>query len=285
MLKKRVERLQELKLIYEDKVSKKILLELRSQISRSLEREKDRLKRGYLFHGLITQIQAVSILHAIELLETQGSFTLCSYIRRLEERKGSKSMKLLLQDSEWALLKKEVDKIRYCEHSKYGALKEQVVKQLEKQPESRILVFAQYRDTIEHLVEMLSKDGFSVERFVGQADKEGSEGMTQEQQRQALEGFNSGKWNILVSSSIGEEGLHVPDVELVIFYDAVPSEIRAIQRRGRTGRNRPGKVIILLAEGTLDFSYYYSSIMKEKRMRNIIAKGMPKVREPTLFDF
>ena len=52
--------------------------------------------------------------------------------------------------------------------------------------------------------------------------------------------FRKGEFNVLVSSSIGEEGLHVPDVDLVVFYEAVPSEIRYIQRRGRTGRTTPG---------------------------------------------
>ena len=91
-----------------------------------------------------------------------------------------------------------------------------------------------------------------------------------------------------MSSSIGEEGLHVPDVDLVVFYEAVPSEIRYIQRRGRTGRTTEGRVVILLAEGTVDESYYYSSLFKESRMKELVKQTNRKPRReknPTLMDF
>ncbi|MEM0158333.1 MAG: RNA helicase, partial [Thermoplasmataceae archaeon] len=48
------------------------------------------------------------------------------------------------------------------------------------------------------------------------------------------------------------------------------SEIRTIQRRGRTGRLHAGRVKILLYEGTRDIGYYYSSVRKEGRMRSNI---------------
>ncbi|HKT22559.1 MAG TPA: helicase-related protein, partial [Nitrososphaerales archaeon] len=106
-----------------------------------------------------------------------------------------------------------------------------------------------------------------------------------------LERFSDGEFKVLVSSSIGEEGLHVPDVDLVVFYEAVPSEIRYIQRRGRTGRTTEGRVVILLAEGTVDESYYYSTLMKENRMRELVKQTNQRpaprrrTKEPTLLDF
>jgi Fanconi anemia group M protein len=114
--------------------------------------------------------------------------------------------------------------------------------------------------------------------------------MDQETQTKILEKFRSGEFHILVSSSIGEEGLHVPDVDLVVFYEAVPSEIRYIQRRGRTGRTTEGRVVILLAEGTVDESYYYSSLSKEHRMRKLVTEAQEqprakRVKNPTLLDF
>jgi Fanconi anemia group M protein len=52
----------------------------------------------------------------------------------------------------------------------------------------------------------------------------------------------------------------------VVFYEPVASEIRTIQRRGRTGRKMAGKVVILMARGTRDEAYYWSSRNKERRM-------------------
>jgi Fanconi anemia group M protein len=152
-----------------------------------------------------------------------------------------------------------------------------------------VIVFTQYRDTIDTIISKLSAGNVQAHRFVGQADKEDSEGMDQKEQTDVLEQFRNGEFNVLVSSSIGEEGLHVPDVDLVVFYEAVPSEIRSIQRRGRTGRTRPGRVVILLAEGTVDEAYYFSSIYREKSMKELVSRspGVPKKKSktPTLLDY
>ena len=114
--------------------------------------------------------------------------------------------------------------------------------------------------------------------------------MKQSEQVRILEEFGSGRYNVLVTTSIGEEGLHVPDVDHVIFYEAVPSEIRSIQRRGRTGRTRLGKVTVLMAEGTVDEAYYYSSRRKEQQMRHLLEavkrRGLkPRRRKTTLLDY
>jgi Fanconi anemia group M protein len=171
-----------------------------------------------------------------------------------------------------------------------GVLPGIIRRQLDSKPESKVIVFTQYRDTIEDIVAALGQQGYSANRFVGQSDREGSKGMDQATQSKTLEQFRNGKFNVLVSSSIGEEGLHVPDVDLVVFYEAVPSEIRYIQRRGRTGRTTTGKVVILLAEGTVDESYYYSTLFKENRMKQLVASGgdkraLKKPKTPTLMDY
>jgi Fanconi anemia group M protein len=165
-----------------------------------------------------------------------------------------------------------------------------VKEQLRRKADSRVIVFTQYRDTIEDIVRALDGEGLSARRFVGQSDREGSKGMDQQLQTQTLDLFRKGEFRVLVSSSIGEEGLHVPDVDLVVFYEAVPSEIRYIQRRGRTGRTIEGRVVILLAEGTVDEPYYYSTLLKESRMRELVKESNEKPvkrrsRNPTLMDF
>ena len=152
--------------------------------------------------------------------------------------------------------------------------------QFASKADSKIIIFTQYRDTIESIVETLAKDGVPAQRFVGQANKTDSEGMDQKKQTDVLEKFTEGEFKVLVSSSIGEEGLHVPDVDLVVFYEAVPSEIRAIQRKGRTGRTMRGKVIVLLAEGTVDEAYFYSSLRREKFMKSMVSAPKGEVKKP-----
>ena len=77
---------------------------------------------------------------------------------------------------------------------------------------------------------------------------------------------------MLVATSIGEEGLDIPAVDAVIFYEPIPSEIRNIQRKGRAGRMKFGQVIILVASRTKDETYLMISRLREKRMRDLVLK-------------
>lgn len=274
------------------RVSKKALLEARIAISARLKSaQATGGQRGYIFGAIMNQAQAVTILHAIEMIETQGAPPLLRYLEKLREKpdKG-KSATSLVKDPKWLKVEEEASKLAMIPHPKIAVMLDVVEQQTKRKPDSKVIVFTQYRDTIEDIVKALGERGLSASRFVGQADRTGSKGMDQEKQTETLELFGKGEFKVLVSSSIGEEGLHVPDVDLVIFYEAVPSEIRYIQRRGRTGRTTEGRVVILLAEGTVDESYYYSTLFKEGRMRELVKATNEKptkrrTRNPTLMDF
>ena len=272
-----------------NRVSKKALLEARTAISARLKSAQG--NKGYIYGAIINQAQAVAVLHALEMIETQGASTLLRYLEKLKARpdKG-KAISSLVRDPRWLKMEAEATKIADVPHPKIDVMLDVVKSQLKKKLDSKVIVFTQYRDTIEDLVRAFDKTGLTAMRFVGQSDREGSKGMDQATQARTLEKFRSGEFRVLVSSSIGEEGLHVPDVDLVIFYEAVPSEIRYIQRRGRTGRTTEGRVVILLAEGTVDESYYYSTLAKEHRMRELVGQTVEKptrkrMRNPTLMDF
>jgi ERCC4-related helicase len=274
-----------------NRVSKKALLEARTAISARLRvAQAGGGQKGYIFGAIINQAQAVVILHALEMIETQGAPTLLRYLDKLKTKpdKG-KSTVSLMKDPRWVRMEEEAAKIARVPHPKVPMALRVVEEQMKKKPDSKVIVFTQYRDTIEDIVAAFGEKGLSARRFVGQSDRTSNKGMDQQMQTQTLQEFKDGEFSVLVSSSIGEEGLHVPDVDLVVFYEAVPSEIRYIQRRGRTGRTTEGRVVILLAEGTIDESYYYSSIRKESTMRELVqrtdAKPVRRARNPTLMDF
>jgi Fanconi anemia group M protein len=107
--------------------------------------------------------------------------------------------------------------------------------------------------------------------FVGQQKKEES-GLSQKEQKQMLDDFREGNFNVLVATSVGEEVLYIPKVDLVIFYEPIPSAIRHIQRRGRTGRQEKGRVIILVTKDTRDEAYRWSAHHKEKKMYSNLSK-------------
>ena len=274
-----------------NRVSKKALLEARIAISARLKSaQASGGQKGYIFGAIINQAQAVAILHALEMIETQGAPPLLRYLQKMREKpdKG-KAMSSLVRDPRWAHMEAEASKLASVPHPKIAIMLATVKEQLLRKRDSRIIVFTQYRDTIEDIVKALEKEGLSARRFVGQSDREGSRGMDQQLQTKTLDLFRRGEFRVLVSSSIGEEGLHVPDVDLVVFYEAVPSEIRYIQRRGRTGRTTEGRVVILLAEGTVDEAYYYSTLLKESRMKELVKETsrVPRkhARDVTILDF
>ncbi|MEM3281915.1 MAG: helicase-related protein, partial [Candidatus Micrarchaeaceae archaeon] len=105
------------------------------------------------------------------------------------------------------------------------------------------------------------------------------EGVTQEAQKQTIADFREKKFDVLVASSIGEEGLDIPAVDLVIFYEPIPNEIRNIQRRGRAGRVRAGDIVVLTTNDTKDMTYLFVSMQRERKMLYIINKLKEEMEE------
>ena len=87
--------------------------------------------------------------------------------------------------------------------------------------------------------------------FVGQSGTGGKKGLTQKEQIEVVKRFREGGYNTLVATCVGEEGLDIGDVDLIVCYDVSKSPIRLVQRMGRTGRKREGRIIVLVAEGML----------------------------------
>lgn len=140
--------------------------------------------------------------------------------------------------------------------------------------DTRIMVFAQFRDSAEEIVRTLKKHDPMVRPhvFVGQAAAKGSEGMDQKTQLDIIDKFKKGTYNTIVATSIGEEGLDIGEVDLIICYDSSASPIRMLQRMGRTGRKRRGNIILLLMKGKEEDSYTKAKDNYEK-MQLLIASG------------
>jgi Fanconi anemia group M protein len=218
---------------------------------------------------------AVHAIRAVEFLETQGFPALKEHLDGLKE-KGSKRMtpglKMLLDDPRMVKVGGVVDSLvaREVDHPKVTELIKATRLGLGRGAR-RVMVFTNYRTTAARLVQVLNKvEGVSAVRLVGQASRGKDLGLTQKKQAMVLDDFKSGEFNVLVATQIGEEGLDIVECDEVIFYDTVPSAIRYIQRRGRTGRKGPGEAVILIAKGTRDEAYYWISQRRERQMAGAI---------------
>ncbi len=239
--------------------------------------------------------QAIKIQHALGLLETQTLAGFNKYLRELFRKAAKKEGKGVVRlvskpEFNYAFIKSNELLAKEIEHPKILILTEIIKKEKEegKNKNFKIIIFTQFRDTARKIKESIEKiQGVAPNIFVGQGTRKSSKsensgsdksikglekvpGMNQEQQKKILNKFRSGEINTLVATSIGEEGLDIPEVNTVIFYEPVPSAIRAIQRAGRTARLKKGKLIILITEGTRDEAYFYISRSKEKKMHSAI---------------
>jgi Fanconi anemia group M protein len=261
--------------------TRRSLIEAGKELRLMLE-ERDAEERGGIFTAIINQALALTLFHMLELLETQGVWTLNVFLSKVaEETSEKRSYAILVNEPEYLKLTKAIDST-LIDHPKKVLLKRLVGEVLATKPSSRILVFTQYRATANHLVsELNAVQGVRANRFVGQASTLLDKGLTQEEQAARIEQLEDGSLNVLVATSIAEEGLDIPAVDQVFFYEPIPSEIRYIQRRGRTGRKAPGKVTILATNNSLDMIYLYASRRRIKKMQRI-AENVNRKLQPII---
>lgn len=299
-LKHRLKMLKNLNVINTISVNKTDILKARGRVQNRIARAASPPKECYQVISILSAV--INVQHSVELLETQGVSTFNKYIARLR-KKNTKAAKGLLLDADFSqavmlsyraekhgwehpklkklinILKKEL-KIDDKNQDKLIKGKKEVnesktnieltkEKQKEKQTENnhRIIVFTQFRDTLEMIYQKCEKEGIKSVKFFGQGTRDGEKGLTQKEQHQIIKSFKVGTYDVLLSTSVAEEGIDIPSVDLVILYEPVPSEVRMIQRRGRTGRKKTGKMKVLITEGTRDEGYYWASIHKENRMK------------------
>jgi len=266
-------------------LSKKELLALQEALQSEAYESGDRR----LYDALSILAEILKIHHAVELIETQGLDALKHYLRKIvieaRSKGGSKASKSIIMDERF---RKAVTMALKCEvdHPKLKKLKEIVREELRKR-DSRIIVFTNFRDTAEVIAKELNEMGIKAVRFVGQANREDDKGLRQREQVEIVERFRDGEIDVLVATSVGEEGLDIPEVDLVVFYEAIPSEIRSIQRKGRTGRKKEGRIVVLVTKGTRDEAYYYLSLKKERAMFERLKelKYILRRKQRTLEDF
>jgi Fanconi anemia group M protein len=264
-----------------DYYSKRELLALQGELHAKLaagERDFETMK------ALSFAAEIMKAQHALELLESQGSTALCKYLEKLmveAESSKVKAVKNLVKDLNFrsAFIKAQKLVEQGIEHPKLAIARGVVAREVAENKHAKILLFTQYRDSAVKLKEELQKAQSVVPAlFVGQA-KKGETGLSQKQQIELIEQFKDGLYNVLICTSVAEEGLDIPYVDLVVFYEPIPSAIRTIQRRGRTGRQDKGKVIVLMAQNTRDEGYRWSAHHKEKKMHRVLDQLRTSLRK------
>lgn len=270
-LRERYRKLREMELTDTLDLRKRDLLQAQGRL-RSILASRTRPNPA-MFQGLSVLAEALKIEHSLELLETQGSKSLLEYFRRMKkaaDQGKTKAVKRVMKDPEieTAFIKTHTMVEEGIEHPKLDELYKILEEQFRSYSRSKIIVFSHYRDSVKRILEIIG--GVNECRPVGFFGQAGEDGLSQKEQVRILDDFRQLKYNTVVCTSVGEEGLDIPAVDLVVFYEPVPSEIRSIQRRGRTGRQKSGRVIVLIAKDTRDEAYFWASRNREKRMKAVL---------------
>jgi Fanconi anemia group M protein len=236
--------------------------------------------------------QAIKIQHALELLETQTVAGFNKYLKELKKKAESKDSKGVVRlvskpEFNYALMKSDEILEKGIEHPKVLELIKIIEREKKENEKTKVIIFTQFRETARIVSKKINEaSSLKSKVFVGQTKKTDNNngetsGLSQDEQKKVIKDFSSGKIDVICATSIGEEGLDIPEVSLVIFYEPVPSAIRTIQRGGRTARLSDGKIIFLITKKTRDEAYFYASKSKEKKMHSAISS----VKENLLAEF
>lgn len=280
VVQRQIDALRKLDLLPEGvEAGRRALLELGQRLHRQIEVERRQGGAGgaRLWAAVTAQAAAMKALHALELGESQGVEALREYLLRQappEGRRISPATRTFLTDPDLVEVRRRLAS-NPLEHPKIARAVGIVVAELRANPTARVIVFSQYRDTVDKLIEELERLGDPAvrpARFVGQAARGSDPGLSQKEQVGQLERFRTGAVNCLVATSVAEEGLDIPATDLVVFYEPIPDVIRTIQRRGRTGRARTGRAVVLVAEGTRDVGMNRGAVARERRMHEMLER-------------
>ncbi len=284
-----------------DNVYKKDLLSLRDYITSKIDPKNPNI---FLITALKYQSLSMILLYCRDLVESQGAFALRKFLSNSKEN-NTKTYNHLFSDTRLKkieeILNENTHKVppklekllliikhylkplssnnynsenKSQEFSQVNVINDSIGnKSIIAEPvfpiaQKKVLVFSQYRDTLEEITTFLEEHGISCRGFYGQSTRNNQKGLSQDKQLSILDDFREGKFPVLVATSVAEEGLNIPNVDLVLFYEPVPSEIRFIQRKGRTGRFSNGKVIILISENSIDIKYLEASKRKLYKMQS-----------------
>ena len=206
---------------------------------------------------------AIRLIHALNVFESHGVTSFLRFCERTQEKKGVGIRDLFENDMNFgkAVRLAKQAQAKGIEHSKIDKLQE-VLHGIS----GKALVFTSYRDSVDVIHQKLNEIGIPAGFLIGKA---GETGLKQKKQIETIQKFKDGEYKVLIATRVGEEGLDISEVNLVVFFDNVPSSIRYVQRKGRTGRKDFGKLVVLIAKDTTDETYYWIG-----KRKVTAAKGM-----------
>lgn len=224
-----------------------------------------------------------SLAYNMELLNTHGIRPFYDAMVDLKSSvKTSENKKRVIANPNFSAMMREMEELMldpvYTGHPKLDHLSGLVLNHFQKAEEegdsqTRVMIFSSLRVSAEAIVAVLKQNSPLVKPtpfFGQQAGKSGS-GMSQKEQQETISKFKKGIYNVIVATSVGEEGLDIGEIDMIVCYDSSSSPARMLQRMGRTGRKRDGQVFVLCVRGKEEMAF-----LKAKDSHRVMQKKIEK---------
>lgn len=151
----------------------------------------------------------------------------------------------------------------------------------ERPSDTRCIVFVEKRHIarlLKRLFEHIGTQHLKTGLLIGQTDRSGDENISVRQQVMTISKFRSGELNCLFATSIAEEGLDIPDCNVVIRFDLYKTMIQYIQSRGRA-RHRNSNYYHMMEKGN---SFHVRAIIEARQAEDVMrtfCQSLPEDRK------
>uniref|UniRef100_A0A8C6VKD4 RNA helicase n=1 Tax=Naja naja TaxID=35670 RepID=A0A8C6VKD4_NAJNA len=181
-------------------------------------------------------------------------------------------------------LEELAEKLQY-ENEKLTRLRTTLMQQFTKNNEPRGIIFSKTRQSAFAIYQWIKDNpkfeevGVKAHYLIGTGHNSEFQHMTQIEQKDIIQKFRTGKINLLIATTVAEEGLDISQCNIVIRYGLVTNEIAMIQARGRA---RVEESIYVLVGGSGAAERENVNMLREKMMHRAIKRVQNMPREKYL---
>ncbi|XP_027968936.1 interferon-induced helicase C domain-containing protein 1 isoform X1 [Eumetopias jubatus] len=137
------------------------------------------------------------------------------------------------------------------ENEKLTKLRNTIMEQYTRTEESaRGIIFTKTRQSAYALSQWITENkkfaevGVKAHHLIGAGHSSEFKPMTQNEQKEVISKFRTGKINLLIATTVAEEGLDIKECNIVIRYGLVTNEIAMVQARGRARADESTYVLV-----------------------------------------
>ncbi|XP_063789698.1 interferon-induced helicase C domain-containing protein 1 isoform X2 [Pseudophryne corroboree] len=172
------------------------------------------------------------------------------------------------------------------ENEKLSKLRRAIMEEFTRNNKARGIVFTKTRQSAVALCQWIKDNekfrevGIHAHYLIGAGSNSDYISMTQNDQKKVIHKFSTGELNLLIATSVAEEGLDIKECNIVILYGLITNEIAMVQARGRA-RAENSAVVLVASSSSGAVDHDSVNVYREGLMHKAIHKVQQM--DPKLF--